>query len=112
MPSSLVQGIATRCGYSQEKIETWWENAKQQVREQFDRSENDQDFWRLVTGIVKRQAGKECARKFGKEEGIEYGDPNRLPPSRASRAILSSLLGEMISDEYGIHLEGNSESSK
>ena len=112
MPSDLVQRVAIRCGYPKEKIEAWWESAKRQVREQLDRSPNDQDYWRLVSGIVKRQAGKECAKKFGKEEGVEYGDPNRLPPSRASRAVLSSLLGEMVSDEYGIHLEGDSESRK
>lgn len=105
MPSALVQSVASKCGYSTERIEKWWEEAKSQVRNEYGRSENDQDFWRLVTGIVKRRAGKECAKKIAKKEDLEFADPNRVPNSRANHVILSHLLSELLSDEYGIQLE-------
>jgi len=108
MPSTLIRNVADKCGFTEEKVEQWWETAKNELKAR-GMSENDQDFWPSLTAIVKNRAGVECGRRFGEKDdlgGIEHGDPNKVHGSRASNAILTALLREMVSKEHGVHLEG------
>lgn len=55
--ASVVQALATRAGKTVSEIESLWVKAKEIVKKDYTRSEDDPGFYALVVGIVKKMAG-------------------------------------------------------
>lgn len=54
MPSNIVQSFADKCNLPVKDVEEKWEKAKQIVKDEYKKSEDDEDFYALVTGVLKK----------------------------------------------------------
>lgn len=59
MPTPFLKKLSEDKGISMEKLEGWWDEAKSQASDRFNKpvSEFTDKQWAYVTGIVKRRAG-------------------------------------------------------
>ena len=55
--SALVKAFADRTGRSVEEVEELWDKAKEIVKKEYNKSEDDPDFCRLVVGVLKKMLG-------------------------------------------------------
>jgi len=56
MPASIVKSIADKSGKSVDEVERLWGEAKAKAKEE-GKSEDGDDFYPYVVGILKRMAG-------------------------------------------------------
>jgi len=54
MPNNIVMSFADKTGKSEEEVEKIWNKAKILVKKQYDISDEDEKFFKLVTGVVKK----------------------------------------------------------
>lgn len=54
MPSDVVKSFADKTGKSIKTVEDLWDKAIEIVKKEYDIPENDDRFYKLVTGILKK----------------------------------------------------------
>lgn len=83
MPNNVVKSLADKSGKSASEVEDKWEEAKKIAHEEYpDLSEDDDKFWKIVTGITKKMLGikeekENIRRKIARllnEQGTTTGD--------------------------------------
>lgn len=58
MPSNVLKGIAKKSGKSEDELEKLWDKAKEAAKEEYpDVDEESDQFYKIVTGILKKMAG-------------------------------------------------------
>ena len=57
MPAPLVSSLAKKAGVSLERAEHLWDKARGIVDEGYDYTEDDDNYWKLTTGIFKKMLG-------------------------------------------------------
>lgn len=55
--SALIKSFADKTGRSVEEVEKLWNKAKEIVKKEYKKSEEDSDFYRLVVGVLKKMLG-------------------------------------------------------
>lgn len=58
MPSNVIKSFAEKSGKSEKEVEALWDEAKEQVNENYtDVEKNSDRYYALVTGILKKMVG-------------------------------------------------------
>lgn len=65
MPSNVVKSYAEKTGKSEAEVEKLWDKAKEQVSKEYEDVEKDSDqYYSLVTGILKNMLGLKESETF------------------------------------------------
>lgn len=96
MPSQLMNRIADDIGMDTNKVEQWYDDARQQVDAK-GWSPNESRYWAFAHRYAQRKAMEAGCKKTGVEK-------DKAKNSRALQSLLKSTLSEIEAERMGIHL--------
>lgn len=77
MPNATIKSIADKSGKSMDDVEKIWDDAKKEVKDQYDDIDTESDrYWKLVTTVAKRMAGitKSDEKKESADADMSFTD--------------------------------------
>lgn len=78
MPNNIIKSFAEKSGKSVKKVEELWDKAKEIAKKEYkDVKEDSEDFYKIVTGILKNMVGKTVEEAINLDEEVAFVSDNQ-----------------------------------